>query len=929
MHNIQLFVLALSASLILAACQMGTLNLPDGAQKGPHSDSYTYRLDNGLKVILWPNSNSHSNNEASLHLVIHSGSLQETEQQLGYAHFVEHMAFNQTDELGHNPINEGLQALNLDLSVHANAYTTYDHTRYFMNLPDASFNRINTGLSLLARFAYQAPLKASEVVDEIGVVREEWRRSEPEKQNYQYQHHQLELTGSRHKNRPTIGTLESIEAVNVAALESYYQAHYRPGNASLIVTGDIDVEKTIAAIKEQFSPWVALHKDKGKAKAYPQPPIRQGTFDVFEDVNQSGYFVWLGNAHTYTDYGTPEGEYRSHITHMVMNMLNQRMQKLATQQNNSLSNLVAGFYGGQGHYADLSLGLQSQPADLEQGVKLLASVVNDLQLNGFSQVELDNSREGFLVSERVQQDGATHLSNIATDYVTKGAWLRNQKHYLALLEDRLPQLTLAKLNAHARSLFKTPHKIGIISQPGELLTDEAQVRGWVEAGKQLALAPLPTQEADEAIDWRIDHPAGQIVSQQEFSNGIHQLVLSNGIKVNYRYSDSAPGKVYMSLLASGGLNALSHQEVIDTRLGLTIIGASGLQHLDGHALSNWFDAQAMTLQPVFNLDSRGFYLDGPVNKVDALLKTLHVALQDARVDPALYSYYIPQFEQSIRDMEALEYVDYLHETEQVISQGHPAHRSLTIAELNSVRSENMQRIYEQYIAGAQDYTLHIVGDMPLDALLPDLQTYIASLPPNGGLLTPKASLTYPTEASIKGYGNPSKAATINYYLQIKQDSNPAADDKPLGLLSKQLTQYLSLALREELGLTYSVQANLYHNYAHDPVITLGVHLQCDPQKVDQVLSHIETLLAKLNQTGIEQTKIDQNIATLRQDFINEQHKAKFLLQQMTHAQLYKVDLANIFDAEKTYPDTLAKVLDDLLNAFINKSHGQVIAVLNP
>jgi predicted Zn-dependent peptidase len=113
------------------------------------------------------------------------------------------------------------------------------------------------------------------------------------------------------------------------------------------------------------------------------------------------------------------------------------------------------------------------------------------------------------------------------------------------------------------------------------------------------------------------------------------------------------------------------------------------------------------------------------------------------------------------------------------------------------------------------------------------------------------------------------------------------------------------------------------------VITLGVHLQCDPQKVDQVLRHIEKLLANLNQTGIEQTKIDQNIATLRQDFNNEQHKAKFILQQMTHAQLYKVDLANILDAEKVYPDTLAKVLDDLLNEFITKGHGQVITVLHP
>ena len=61
---------------------MGGANLPKDAQKGQYS--YTYHLENGLQVILWPKKNSHSKNEASLDLIIHSGSLQETNEQLGH-----------------------------------------------------------------------------------------------------------------------------------------------------------------------------------------------------------------------------------------------------------------------------------------------------------------------------------------------------------------------------------------------------------------------------------------------------------------------------------------------------------------------------------------------------------------------------------------------------------------------------------------------------------------------------------------------------------------------------------------------------------------------------------------------------------------------------------------------------------------------------
>lgn len=929
MHLIRGITSVACISLLLQGCQMSGANLPKQAQKGQYSDSHTYYLENGLQVILWPNKNSHSKNEASLDLIIHSGSLQETDEQLGYAHFLEHMVFEQTDASGSNPIDDGLKTLNLELSTHANAYTTFDHTRYYLDIPNVSNKRINTGLSLLARFAYQAPLKSSDMEDEIGVVSEEWRRSQPEKQNYEHQRSQLDQTGSRHKARPPIGTLSSIKAVSVEALGDYYQAHYRPGNATLVVTGDVDTQETLAAIKAHFSPWLKQHGKR--AQTYPKPRMRSGTFDVFEDVNNSGYFIGLGNVFAYEDYGTPEGEYSLHITDMVMSMLDERMQKLATQQKTSLHGLFAGFYRGQGHYGDVGLGLYSQPEDFERGVKLLASVVNDLLTNGFSQAELDNNREQFLISESAQQDSASHLSNIATDHVVDGEWLRDQAHYFALLKNKLSKLTLAALNTHARSLFKTPHKIEIISQPGEPVPEEAKIRAWVESGKQQPLAFLHTRSGDEEVNWSIEQPAGQVVKQQKNLNGVHQLLLSNGVKVNYRYSGSAPGKVYMRLLASGGLNALSHQEVIDTRIGLPVIAASGLQGLDGHALRNWLEAQGMTLQPEFNLDSRGFYLDGPVNKVDVLMQTLHVALQDARVDPDLYDYFIPQFEQSILDLEDLEYVDYLKDFEQALSQGHPAYRSLTIAEINSVTSQRMQDIYAHYIAGAQDYTLHIVGDISLDDLLPGLQSSIASLPLNGVLLAPNPSPTIPLDVAIEGHGNESKAASINYYLQVKRDSSFVAADKigHLGLLSKHLTDKLSAVIREDLGLTYSVQANIYQSYANDPVVTLGVHLQSDPQNVEQVIGHIEKALASINDNGVSQVDIDQDIVVQRQDFNNAKHKAKFILQQLVDAQLYKHDASTVLDAGKVHPNTQAKALDGLLNEFINHNNGHMTAILHP
>ncbi|MDP6969382.1 MAG: pitrilysin family protein, partial [Gammaproteobacteria bacterium] len=332
--------LTLTSLIILTGCQIkqggdiATQALPASSIQGQHSHTYTYRLDNGLQVILWPNSNSHSRNEASLDLVIHSGSLHEKDNQLGYAHFVEHMLFNQSKDNGDNPVFDALHELNLNLSNHANAYTTFGHTRYYLDLPNASHKRVTKAIELLSLFAYQAAFDCQEVAKEMGVIREEWRLSEPEKQTYQYQRQQLDLANSRYLTRLPIGNLDSIESATPAALQDYYQQHYHPGNATLIITGDIDIDKVATSIADSFDNWPDANK--GRAKVYAKPPMRPPSLDIFEDAKEPAYFVWIGNSYANplaTDEAT---EFANFKLELITDLLHERLKKLATQQSNSL-----------------------------------------------------------------------------------------------------------------------------------------------------------------------------------------------------------------------------------------------------------------------------------------------------------------------------------------------------------------------------------------------------------------------------------------------------------------------------------------------------------------------------------------------------------------------------------------------------------------
>ena len=82
-----------------------------------------------------------------LRLLVESGSLQETEEQRGLAHFTEHMAFKGTTHFPDNQSFKQLEKQGLNLGSHVNAATSLNSTVYKLSLPQATPEQIQTGFA--------------------------------------------------------------------------------------------------------------------------------------------------------------------------------------------------------------------------------------------------------------------------------------------------------------------------------------------------------------------------------------------------------------------------------------------------------------------------------------------------------------------------------------------------------------------------------------------------------------------------------------------------------------------------------------------------------------------------------------------------------------------------------------------------------------
>ena len=208
-------------------------------------------LPNGLTYYVRRNGNP--GGRAVMFLAIASGSSNERDDQSGYAHFVEHMAFNGTTSFPENELVKYLRSIGMDFGAEINAHTTREETQYALEMPLDDPAYFDTGLKVLKEWATEVTFDPVEVEKEKGVILEERRLGIGSGEIARTRELQGLLAGSRHADREPIGFEESIKSATAEGLKAFYSENYRPDRMAVIVVGDIDIKAVANKIEKEFS----------------------------------------------------------------------------------------------------------------------------------------------------------------------------------------------------------------------------------------------------------------------------------------------------------------------------------------------------------------------------------------------------------------------------------------------------------------------------------------------------------------------------------------------------------------------------------------------------------------------------------------------------------------------------------------------------
>jgi zinc protease len=261
-----------SIRLILWACLLVAAQLSVPAQSRLPQLKFTDRtLANGLRVLSAPDRSSPT---VAIQVWYHVGSKDDPQSRSGFAHLFEHIMFKSTK----NMKSEMMDRLTEDVGGFNNAFTADDVTVYFEVVPS---NYLETLIWAEADRLSGLNVDDPNFKSERDVVKEEYRQSvlAPPYGRFEYLLQEKSFLDHPYK-RPTIGSIEDLDAASLKDVQEFHTTYYRPDNATLVVVGDFDPKQLDAWVDKYFAP--IAKPDRALPRVQVKEPPRKSEIRLTE-----------------------------------------------------------------------------------------------------------------------------------------------------------------------------------------------------------------------------------------------------------------------------------------------------------------------------------------------------------------------------------------------------------------------------------------------------------------------------------------------------------------------------------------------------------------------------------------------------------------------------------------------------------------------
>ncbi|HET7695455.1 MAG TPA: insulinase family protein [Vicinamibacterales bacterium] len=814
-------------------------------------------LPNGLRYYVRPNSRPAR--RAELRLVVKAGSVLEDDDQLGLAHFVEHMQFEGTKNFPKQSLTQFLQTLGMSIGADANAATSYDDTQYILRVPTDVPGALDRALLVLSDWAGGATFDQDAIDRQRGIVLSEWRMNLGAGERTVDKILRVQLQGSRYPDRRPIGRPEVIEKASRDTLMRFYRDWYRPDLMAVIVTGEIDREAVVKMITNRFSML------SSPSPARPRPvidvPEHPGTrYAIVADRETTATAVQFSNLRPARNQGTVGGYRSIMLDQLFAAMLGERFDELAQKENAPFIRAAADrSLFRMPRTKDQAILQALVPNDgVARGLEALVTELRRVALFGFTETELARAKQERMAGyERVVAESPDRESESRADEYTRnflqGEALPTIWQELAFHRRFLPGVTLKEINALTADWFPETNRVVIVSAPeaaGVTLPDQAQLAAVLKTAESKKLEPYVDAGAGEAL-METPPARGSIVKTTARPDGITEWTLSNGATVLLKPTSLRVDQILFRATAPGGTSVASDADFVPARVADDVVSAGGVGKFSAVQLDRLLTGKSVGVTAFIGEIEQGMGGGSTPQDLETMFQLLYLRFTQPRADQAAFAAMRSQARALLANRAASPDVVFNQTIDAALSRNHPRRQPETTATVDQWNLAKSLDFYKARFADASAFRFVFVGSFTVDAIKPLVETYLASLPAthanqswrDPGIVPPAGIVEKTVEMGI---APKSQVAIVFSGAFDYTDQNLLA----LRTMTLLLQSRLLDAIRQELGGTYSITATPGAEKLPKPQYSVRIEWTCDPARTQALVARVFEEIENVKGTNI-------------------------------------------------------------------------------
>ncbi len=847
-------------------------------------------LPNGMRYYI--RENKKPENRVELRLVVHAGSLQEDANQLGVAHFVEHMAFNGTKNFPKQDLVNYLESTGTRFGADLNAYTSFEETVYMLQARTDSLELLERGLLILEDWARAVSFDPEEIDKERGVVISEWRSRLSPDQRMQQQYYPVLYQGSRYAERLPIGKPEIIEHVDYEDIKRFYREWYRPELMAIIAVGDFDARFIEMQLIQQFSAIPKREATEVRAhQAYPVPRPNGTSFSIVTDKEAAFTNVQIVYKHP-SEKAKTIGDYKTRLARSLYNrMLGARLFELQQQANPPFTFASSGFGDDIGDLATYSVSAFTAESKAVEGLRAVLLETRRAELHGFNSSELDRQKAEILKAaesaarESDKMQSASLAGRYAYHFLDENPIL-SPEQYLKLCNELLPLITLEDINPLPRQWLRSNSRVVIVTGPEKenvpMPTQDELMELLIEVEQA---TPLPYEDSvSDAPLLVTELKPLEIKSERHIESvDVWELELANGVTVVLKPTDFQNDQIQLNAFSPGGHSIYPDDDYMNAYSAAQIVDFSGLGAFSVTELQKKLAGKKVSISPYISERYEGFGGYASPDDLETMLQLIYLYFTQPRKDSTALQSIVTRQRSIVQNMMMNPYYYFNEERNKIKYDNHPRERMLSEADLDQLQIDKAYAAYRDRFADASDFTFVLVGNFDVSNIKPLIAIYLGNLPAiyrkeswrdvNADLVRGRIDTTIVRGQAPKALVELTFHGDFDYFAEGNRYHFYAM----LDLLRIKLRE----SMREDKGGVYGVSVNGTPTLHPKQQYRVTLSFYCEPGQVDSLVETALNDIENVKQHGAEVENLQKIKETQKQTRIKAIKENSYWSGQLT------------------------------------------------